>query len=212
MDDGAWTGRAWMRARTDPATNSGAGPPGEAWSASSGVTRAQALAFAAAGLALGICALATPGPTLFGACLVAALGFLALCALRLAAALAPPVWAQRRALPDERLPQVSVLIALYREAEIARDLVRAMEALDYPRDRLEIVFALEADDADTAAALIAARPPPWAQLVICPPGAPRTKPRALNHALAQCRGDLISIFDAEDRPDPAPPRARMLWA
>lgn len=35
-----------------------------------------------------------------------------------------------------------------------------------------------------------------------PPGQPQTKPRALNLALAEARGELFTIFDAEDIPDP----------
>jgi hypothetical protein len=37
---------------------------------------------------------------------------------------------------------------------------------------------------------------------VAPPGFPRTKPRALNHALTEARGDLVVVYDAEDRPDP----------
>lgn len=40
------------------------------------------------------------------------------------------------------------------------------------------------------------------QVVIVPRGLPQTKPRALNLALAEARGELFTIFDAEDVPDP----------
>ena len=35
-----------------------------------------------------------------------------------------------------------------------------------------------------------------------PPGEPRTKPRALNCALPLATGDLLTVYDAEDEPDP----------
>ena len=35
-----------------------------------------------------------------------------------------------------------------------------------------------------------------------PPGGPRTKPRALNAALPLARGALLTVYDAEDVPDP----------
>jgi cellulose synthase/poly-beta-1,6-N-acetylglucosamine synthase-like glycosyltransferase len=38
--------------------------------------------------------------------------------------------------------------------------------------------------------------------VVAPAGAVRTKPRALNIALAQCRGTIVGVYDAEDAPDP----------
>ena len=37
---------------------------------------------------------------------------------------------------------------------------------------------------------------------VAPPGAPSTKPRALNVALPALRGDLVVVYDAEDEPDP----------
>lgn len=40
-------------------------------------------------------------------------------------------------------------------------------------------------------------------VIVAPPGMPRTKPRALNVALPFARGTLVAIYDAEDRPDPA---------
>ena len=61
---------------------------------------------------------------------------------------------------------------------------------------------LEHDDLETARALRAAGLPPYAEIVVAPHGAPRTKPRALNVALPLARGRLLTIFDAEDRPEP----------
>jgi cellulose synthase/poly-beta-1,6-N-acetylglucosamine synthase-like glycosyltransferase len=42
---------------------------------------------------------------------------------------------------------------------------------------------------------------------VLPPGHPRTKPRALNAAVEAASGDLVVVFDAEDRPDPGQLRA-----
>lgn len=104
--------------------------------------------------------------------------------------------------PDRELPDYTVVIALYREAGVAPDLVRALEALDYPRARLDVKFVVEADDSETFAALAAAIPGVEYEIVVAPPGAPRTKPRALNVALPFARGELLTIYDAEDRPEP----------
>ncbi|HUG63574.1 MAG TPA: glycosyltransferase, partial [Methylomirabilota bacterium] len=101
------------------------------------------------------------------------------------------------------LPSYTVLVALYREAHMVRGLVEALERLDYPRDRLEIRLLLEADDVETqAAAARVLHNHPAVMAVVCPPGAPRTKPRALCHGLALARGDLVTVYDAEDRPHP----------
>src|SRR5262249_18364276 len=39
-------------------------------------------------------------------------------------------------------------------------------------------------------------------IVLVPPGDPRTKPKALNYGLAEAHGELVTIYDAEDHPDP----------
>ncbi len=41
-----------------------------------------------------------------------------------------------------RLPVVSVMVALYKEADIAARLVRRLGRLDYPRDLLDIVLVV----------------------------------------------------------------------
>ena len=45
----------------------------------------------------------------------------------------------------------------------------------------------------------------WTQpitIVLVPPAEPRTKPKACNFGLQAATGDLVTIFDAEDRPEP----------
>lgn len=109
--------------------------------------------------------------------------------------------------PAEPLPFYTVLVALYREANVARDLVCALSRLDYPCDRLEIILLTECDDVPTRLALESAGLPAHFRVLEVPPGCPRTKPRALNYGLAVARGEVLAIYDAEDRPDPAQLRA-----
>jgi cellulose synthase/poly-beta-1,6-N-acetylglucosamine synthase-like glycosyltransferase len=98
-------------------------------------------------------------------------------------------------------PLYTVLVPLYKERNVARNILVALERLSYPRDRLDVKFLLEADDPETLHALTAAGVPPWAEVVVVPPGQPKTKPRACNHGLARARGEFLVIFDAEDRPE-----------
>ncbi|WP_088623761.1 glycosyltransferase family 2 protein [Oceanicola sp. 22II-s10i] len=104
--------------------------------------------------------------------------------------------------PLIRLPLVSILVPLYRERRIAEHLIRRLEAIEYPRGRLDVLIVLEETDETTAQAVAEAQLPPWIRVVTVPDGAPRTKPRAMNHALDFCRGEIIGIYDAEDAPDP----------
>jgi len=110
-----------------------------------------------------------------------------------------PGWLDRRF--DDRLPTISVLVPLYREVSVVPALIGAMGGLDYPRDRLEILFITEADDADTRRGLLGAGLQGNMRVVTVPRGRPKTKPRALNYALQDARGTLVAVFDAEDHPD-----------
>ena len=73
---------------------------------------------------------------------------------------------------------------------------------DYPPEKLDVKIVLEADDHDTrrVAAFLQSRY--RFETIIAPTGAPRTKPKALNAALAFARGTFTVIYDAEDRPEP----------
>jgi glycosyltransferase involved in cell wall biosynthesis len=128
--------------------------------------------------------------------------------LKLAALLqrtaAPAAGAPVRAPPADAgpLPVVSVMVALYREADVAGRLVRRLERLDYPRDLLDVVLVVEQTDGLTRDVLAAAALPPWMRVVAVPDGPVRTKPRALNYAMDLCRGSIIGVYDAEDAPEP----------
>lgn len=99
-------------------------------------------------------------------------------------------------------PRYTIVAALYHEAPVLGRLVERLAAIDYPADRLQGFLALEADDHESQAAAAQLDLPSWLTVLIVPPGSPRTKPRALNYALAQATGDLLTIYDAEDDPDP----------
>lgn len=124
-------------------------------------------------------------------------------AVRLGAMFTPvkPASSLRRP-PDEELPDYSVLIPLHNEAAMVPQLYAVMAALDYPAERLDIKFVVEAASADTIAAVRAGLADPRFSLVTVPDAMPRTKPKALDFALPLCRGEHVVVFDAEDVPDP----------
>jgi cellulose synthase/poly-beta-1,6-N-acetylglucosamine synthase-like glycosyltransferase len=107
---------------------------------------------------------------------------------------------EARAVPDECLPTYTVLVPAYREAEVIERLAGHLRELEYPRDRLDLKLLLEADDYETIDA--AQRAAPDLQVVLVPPGEPRTKPKALNCGLLSAHGEYVTIYDAEDIPDP----------
>ncbi|MTD99231.1 glycosyltransferase [Paracoccus sp. YIM 132242] len=100
------------------------------------------------------------------------------------------------------LPVISVMVPLFRESDVAGKLVGRLSRLDYPRELTDILLVIEASDQVTQKALQGARLPGWIRVVEVPNGPVQTKPRALNYALNFCRGAIIGVWDAEDRPDP----------
>ncbi|MEI9992097.1 MAG: glycosyltransferase [Rhizomicrobium sp.] len=105
------------------------------------------------------------------------------------------------AATGDALPVYTILVPLFREANVLPRLARALLLIDYPRDRLDIKIIVEADDGETAraAAMLEGRGP--FEIVRVPHGHPRTKPRACNYALNFARGEFTVIYDAEDRPE-----------
>ncbi|MEO0713401.1 MAG: glycosyltransferase [Pseudomonadota bacterium] len=104
-------------------------------------------------------------------------------------------------------PTYTLLIPLYREAAVARQLAAAIGRLDYPEDRLDVKLLVETGDDETLHALQQQSWPTGTEILVAPPGIPRTKPRALNYGLQRARGALLTIYDAEDRPHTAQLRA-----
>jgi glycosyltransferase XagB len=108
----------------------------------------------------------------------------------------------------QRLPTVSILAPLKGEAAVAGELIRALKNLDYPPALLDIKLILEEEDLLTRIALDRADLPVWFEILTVPKDkALQTKPRAMNFALPFCRGTIIGVYDAEDRPDPQQIRA-----
>ena len=105
-------------------------------------------------------------------------------------------------LPDDALPVYSVLVPLHEEAQMVPLLKRALSAIDYPPEKLDIKFVVEACSTATIAAVRAILPDPRFELIEVPDAPPRTKPKALDYALPFVRGAHVAVFDAEDIPNP----------
>jgi cellulose synthase/poly-beta-1,6-N-acetylglucosamine synthase-like glycosyltransferase len=157
------------------------------------------IALVAAALAL---ALLSPATAVKAAGLLATAFFFNCSLWRMAAALRRARGLRLEPVSDPHLPCYTVLVPLYREAAIAPDLVRNMKRIDYPRSKLQILIIVEADDRETRATVARHAVTHPFEIVVVPPGAPRTKPKALTYALPFARGELVAVFDAEDRPEP----------
>jgi cellulose synthase/poly-beta-1,6-N-acetylglucosamine synthase-like glycosyltransferase len=129
-------------------------------------------------------------------------GFLAWLALRWFGSYVTVRRPRPRRISDDRLPVYTIIVALYHEAHSVEVLIRALRKLDYPPEKLQIILATEPDDTETIAALARLELDAPFEIITAPENGPRTKPKALNAALAFARGTLTVVYDAEDRPEP----------
>ncbi|HWK79833.1 MAG TPA: glycosyltransferase family 2 protein [Thermomicrobiales bacterium] len=99
-------------------------------------------------------------------------------------------------------PIVSVMVPIKREGQdILKRLAYHLQQLDYPQDRLDVMILLDSDETQTIANAEAVMPPEF-RIVVVPAVLPRTKPRVLNVALRQARGEYVVVWDVEDAPHP----------
>ncbi len=110
---------------------------------------------------------------------------------------------EARDLADEELPMYTVLLPVYQEPEIVQNLIQGVGKIDYPADKLEVLLLVEEDDLHTQRALEVIETD-TIRVVIVPHSLPKTKPKACNHgmALPDVHGEMMTIYDAEDLPDP----------
>lgn len=107
-----------------------------------------------------------------------------------------------RNLREDELPVFTVLVPMFREAEVLPRLAESLRALDYPLGKLDIKIVLEADDAETIEAARRLGLEGVFEVIRVPPSLPKTKPKACNFALRFARGEYLVVYDAEDRPEP----------
>lgn len=145
-----------------------------------------------------------PGDVWLALHFVFSIFFLACVGLRFAALASarPQQPSKAAAVPAADLPVYSVLVALYREAEVVPELVAALKRIDWPASKLDIKLVCETDDRATLAAICALRLPRHIEVVEVPVSGPRTKPKALAYALPLAGGEFVALYDAEDHPHP----------
>ncbi|WP_371183165.1 glycosyltransferase family 2 protein [Xanthomonas sacchari] len=174
------------------------------------ITRAQSVFLVALTVALAAALALWPLVTLIALNTLIAVAFLATFGLKLVLA-----WrgARRRidikvsdeevaALGDEDLPVYTVLVPMYKEPDVLPILANALRRLDYPTSKLDVKLVLEADDTETIEAAKALGLEAFFEIIRVPPSQPKTKPKACNYALRFARGQMLTIYDAEDKPEP----------
>ena len=100
------------------------------------------------------------------------------------------------------LPIYTILVPMYREAQSIPKMIAAMQKMDYPSEKMDIKLILETDDVETYEVAVAMKPSHNFEIIRVPVSALRTKPKACNYALRFARGEYVTVFDADDRPEP----------
>jgi glycosyltransferase XagB len=104
-------------------------------------------------------------------------------------------------LEDADLPFYTILCPLYKEANVLEDFVSAIDDIDWPKNRLDVILLLEEDDKETLDKAKSMRLPDYVTLLVIPDSEPKTKPKACNYGLQFARGEYLVIYDAEDKPE-----------
>lgn len=101
-------------------------------------------------------------------------------------------------------PMVSILIPAHNEEKVIEKTVRAMLALDYPPDRLEIMVINDGSKDRTADILdaLAAEDIRLRPYHVPKGEGGKGKSRALNLGRRQARGEVIAVYDADNQPEP----------
>ena len=101
-------------------------------------------------------------------------------------------------------PMYTVLCPLYKEWQVLPQFISAMNRLDYPKNKLQVLLLLEEDDAETIKQIkkFEKNLPSFFEIIIVPHSYPKTKPKACNYGAKFTKGEYVVIYDAEDVPDP----------
>lgn len=106
-------------------------------------------------------------------------------------------------LEDKYLPIYSVLVPLFREGKVLPGFIKAIDRVDWPKDKLDVMLLLEEKDPETIAVARSMDLPDYIRIIIVPNSQPKTKPKACNYGLSIAKGEYLVIYDAEDQPEPS---------
>ncbi|MGA2435022.1 MAG: glycosyltransferase [Bryobacteraceae bacterium] len=105
-------------------------------------------------------------------------------------------------LADSELPGVSILVPCHNEEKVIAHTIRALLALDYPAEKLEILIINDGSKDRTAEVVLESTSDPRVRLVNVPKErAARGKSGALNYAMTLVTHPVIAIYDADNMPE-----------
>ncbi|MDX1885112.1 glycosyltransferase [Mycolicibacterium sp. 120270] len=91
----------------------------------------------------------------------------------------------------------SLLLPARHEQDVLGDTIDALARLDHPAYEVIVIIGHDDPETERVARTAAARHRNLVRVVM-DHNVPKNKPKALNTALRECRGDIVGVFDAED--------------
>lgn len=104
-------------------------------------------------------------------------------------------------MDDKDMPMYTILVPMFKEPDTLPILSSALRRMDYPLSKLDVKLILEEDDDETIEAAKALGLEGIFEIIRVPDSLPKTKPKACNYALKFARGEYVTIYDAEDKPE-----------
>ena len=109
---------------------------------------------------------------------------------------------QHKKLNQSSLPTYTILLPMYKEGLVIKKLLKSMRDINYPKSKLDIIIIVEQFDRKTIRFLNKENHDGLFRIICVPKSEPKTKPKACSYALKFAEGEYLTIYDAEDRPEP----------
>lgn len=108
----------------------------------------------------------------------------------------------KQLIPTENLPFVSVLIPARNEEKVIKETVECMFALKYPENKIEIIVVNDGSNDKTQEILESINDKRLKVINIPVNESGKGKSRVLNLGLTCASGELLAVYDADNRPEP----------
>lgn len=104
---------------------------------------------------------------------------------------------------SKELPKYCILLPMRNEpVEVVRDLVKNIEKLNYPKDKLDVVMLIDQDDKYLTDITNQIKLPSHFRILSSEATFPFTKPKVCNLGLITTDAEYVTVYDAEDSPEP----------
>ena len=105
-------------------------------------------------------------------------------------------------IESKDLPKYCILLPMRNEPiDVVKELIKNMSLLNYPTDKLDIVMLVDLDD-DNLKEISSLNKPTHFRILSSEASFPFTKPKVCNLGLITTDAEFVTVYDAEDAPDP----------